>query len=501
MANDPVPLLHALAALSSDADYEAAYAAVTATERGRWLLAEYASRNRQADTRMLLGALARVEAAIRAELPPQIPGAVCRDLMELAAAVERIEAMLSGGWLPDTGGAALERIHDVAFALREREVDATLCDAVENAVREIGSVVAQSEAALEGARRAAALLQDIKGRLDAMIAVAFTGAPPPTDGEGTRSFEAPRDAVGRVHGVGEVVRDAQRFSPAALSAAEVREDEDLALSIGVLAASLSEAADAAEPVTGREREAVASHAGGAAIAAADVAAAPAEAEPAATSAAEVAAAREHEHPEDAGGMAGAESAILSKVAFLVERLAHAAPPGDDPPTKHPPSVASRQPLAGRMSGEQTEPEASEPLRSDQSSSKDPARGTVGPMPSSGQGAGSPPHAAPSEAESALGPYDDPGDLFEPLPCLGPPLAPAVAATVAAGAGQSSTESEKDGGRMPDEWASSGSGEQPVVSAPREPTAAAEPSAAQKPASDPLAPMRALSAEELIALFS
>src|SRR4051794_20955367 len=49
----------------SEADYEAIEAAVMETTRGRWFLAEYARRNRQADTAMLLAALARLEDVVR----------------------------------------------------------------------------------------------------------------------------------------------------------------------------------------------------------------------------------------------------------------------------------------------------------------------------------------------------------------------------------------------------------------------------------------------------
>ena len=58
MANLPVP------APLSDADYEAIEGAVLETARGRWFLAEYARRNRNADTTMLLKALDRIEAAL-----------------------------------------------------------------------------------------------------------------------------------------------------------------------------------------------------------------------------------------------------------------------------------------------------------------------------------------------------------------------------------------------------------------------------------------------------
>lgn len=53
--------------LLSDADYDAIAAAVMETARGRWFLAEFARRNRHADTQMLLEALARLEGIVREE--------------------------------------------------------------------------------------------------------------------------------------------------------------------------------------------------------------------------------------------------------------------------------------------------------------------------------------------------------------------------------------------------------------------------------------------------
>jgi hypothetical protein len=48
----------------NEIDYEAIEAAVTETVRGRWFLAEFARRNRVAETRQLLDAMARLEAAV-----------------------------------------------------------------------------------------------------------------------------------------------------------------------------------------------------------------------------------------------------------------------------------------------------------------------------------------------------------------------------------------------------------------------------------------------------
>ncbi len=89
MANLPVP------APISEADYEAIEAAVMETARGRWFLAEYARRNRHADTTMLLKALERIEAVVRGE---QSVGPVDRirfDLVEMSKAIARTKAEIA----------------------------------------------------------------------------------------------------------------------------------------------------------------------------------------------------------------------------------------------------------------------------------------------------------------------------------------------------------------------------------------------------------------------
>lgn len=67
-----------------DAEYNAVFAAVTATERGRWFLAEFANRTRKADTDVILAAIARVEAAVRSGATPQ--AALQREVLAVAAA-------------------------------------------------------------------------------------------------------------------------------------------------------------------------------------------------------------------------------------------------------------------------------------------------------------------------------------------------------------------------------------------------------------------------------
>jgi len=73
MSSDPLARPDIWTGAPNEAEYDAVYAAVTATERGRWFLSEFANRNRHADTDALTGALARVEAAIRGERTAQSP--------------------------------------------------------------------------------------------------------------------------------------------------------------------------------------------------------------------------------------------------------------------------------------------------------------------------------------------------------------------------------------------------------------------------------------------
>ncbi len=64
--------ISARAALPSEADYDAIREAFMETSRGRWFLGEYAKRNRNADTSMVLDAVARIEEALAAQ-PQQQP--------------------------------------------------------------------------------------------------------------------------------------------------------------------------------------------------------------------------------------------------------------------------------------------------------------------------------------------------------------------------------------------------------------------------------------------
>src|SRR5262249_7412858 len=92
---------------------------------------------------------------------------------------------------------AVERIADVAMALRMRDVDSALCDTLDASVREVGDAVVRHEAAATGALSAAALLRDVVRRLEDLTVVASrmiaSGAEPsvrPPAAEGEVAVEA-----------------------------------------------------------------------------------------------------------------------------------------------------------------------------------------------------------------------------------------------------------------------------------------------------------------------
>src|ERR1700689_3555497 len=72
MAQDAFALspISARATQPSEEDYDAISEAFMETARGRWFLGEYAKRNRNADTRMVLDAVGRIEQGLAAQKAP-----------------------------------------------------------------------------------------------------------------------------------------------------------------------------------------------------------------------------------------------------------------------------------------------------------------------------------------------------------------------------------------------------------------------------------------------
>src|SRR5881227_3972701 len=92
--------ISARATLPSEQDYDAIREAFMETSRGRWFLGEYARRNRNADTRMVLDAVARIEETLatqrQASPPPPPEDKRAEALAAIAAAVTEAEQAASG---------------------------------------------------------------------------------------------------------------------------------------------------------------------------------------------------------------------------------------------------------------------------------------------------------------------------------------------------------------------------------------------------------------------
>src|SRR5262249_52610331 len=75
--------------LPSEQDYEAIREAFMETSRGRWFLGEYARRNRNSDTRMVLDAVARIEATLAEQKKPVVDDRPPEALAAIRSAVDR----------------------------------------------------------------------------------------------------------------------------------------------------------------------------------------------------------------------------------------------------------------------------------------------------------------------------------------------------------------------------------------------------------------------------
>lgn len=143
----------------SAADYDAIAAAVMETSRGRWFLAEYARRNRQSDTEMVLSAIARLERLCT------VPAAVdsnaglsdtARTIAELRDDLDRAgvggsSARLSSR-VQETAANILdaaEAIQEIAWTLREGGAAPELCDRLDRRATEIYGATTVVEAAAD----------------------------------------------------------------------------------------------------------------------------------------------------------------------------------------------------------------------------------------------------------------------------------------------------------------------------------------------------------------
>jgi hypothetical protein len=191
--------ISARAAQPSDEDYEAIREAFMETARGRWFLTEYARRNRNADTSMVLDAVARIEQTIAAQRQPPPPPPEDKLPQALAAirrAVEQADAAalaafeglgLDGKAAPIHRGTRI--IKEISWRWREIGADGRICDLID---QQVAAIDAASEklAGVDSRALLAAAFDLIRAALDSLaegspaeatVPPRPAPAPPPTE--------------------------------------------------------------------------------------------------------------------------------------------------------------------------------------------------------------------------------------------------------------------------------------------------------------------------------
>jgi hypothetical protein len=125
-------------------DYEAISDAFMETSRGRWFLGEYAKRNRNADTSMVLDAVARIEENLAVQKQPPPDSGLAEALIAIKNSIDEARvaaaAALDGLALEETlapvrKGARV--IREIAWRLREIGADGRICDLIDSQVSAI----------------------------------------------------------------------------------------------------------------------------------------------------------------------------------------------------------------------------------------------------------------------------------------------------------------------------------------------------------------------------
>jgi hypothetical protein len=265
--------INARPSLPTDADYDAIHEAFMETARGRWFLAEYAKRNRNADTRMVLDAVARIETSLASQRQAQAE-AEARVLAEAVANAQAavqasqaqravVEAQPQIDLWPELNKAftktrieiahrlvredneqafeairaALETIKSIIWALRERGFDSRICDFLDiqaNAITDgYTGLMAESSVASEAEAEVLAAFDGLIEHVEALT----RGGNAETDALDA-VVDAVADAMGEDDGAAAAFADDASADDAALSAAAPLDVSSVDLPEAALAAPI-----------------------------------------------------------------------------------------------------------------------------------------------------------------------------------------------------------------------------------------------------------------------
>jgi chemotaxis protein CheZ len=177
--------------------YAALESLLCASPRGRWFLAEFARRNRSAETDLLLEAIARIERAMLKRQPRQAaPNNVFAELVEMSEAIARTRREIAQIKPPHQFDKQLssaseeldhiveatekatsdilqaaEEIQEVAWTLREKGTDIELCDQINQRATDIYTACSFQDITGQRTEKVVKALRFIEQRINAMIEI------------------------------------------------------------------------------------------------------------------------------------------------------------------------------------------------------------------------------------------------------------------------------------------------------------------------------------------
>jgi chemotaxis protein CheZ len=181
--------------LISEEDYASIEAAVMETARGRWFLAEYASRNRNSDTGAVLEAIARLERVVASSSHGGEAERLRLDLIDMAGAIARTKSEIASMRPEGEGGrigeatneldaivkateqatgeilAAAEHLQEVAWTMREAGIEGAACDIIDQRATDIYTACSFQDITGQRTQKVIQVLRYLEDRLGTMIAI------------------------------------------------------------------------------------------------------------------------------------------------------------------------------------------------------------------------------------------------------------------------------------------------------------------------------------------
>ncbi|MDP2800513.1 MAG: hypothetical protein Q8O26_01385 [Phreatobacter sp.] len=236
----------------AEADYRSIEEAVMETARGRWFLAEYARRNRHADTLAVLDAIGKLESAVAVPRAAPDIDRVRMEIREMAHAIARTKAEIAAikpegvdagtGHFEDasveldaivqatataTGDilSAAETIQEIAWTLREMGAEGEVCDLIDTKTTDIYTACSFQDITGQRTRKVIGVLRFLEDRIDSMMAIwgegrAPTGpAPRPVSSEEASLLNGPaKPGEGLIQSDVDMMLDDGLFADAAATA-------------------------------------------------------------------------------------------------------------------------------------------------------------------------------------------------------------------------------------------------------------------------------------------